>query len=163
MTKEEFERFLSLNETYAQNNRTKSSDEEVLQIYAYILEYENKDSDWWNEDHGTTDIMYMIKNGKKDILEKIKQDIPNWTSSQTELFVQTLISNHLRDFKVNERLEFYLELFETLKPDCDLHNIFYDRLYINLELAEREIIEKLAKNLNYGSAEELLRIHKRIQ
>ncbi|WP_223607462.1 hypothetical protein [Chryseobacterium sp. OSA05B] len=158
MTREEFEQFLTQKEIYAQNNRTQSSDEEILQIYAYILEHENKDSDWWNEDHGTTDIMYMIKNGSQNILERIKEDIPRWTGLQTELFAQTLISNDLRDFRVNERLQFYLELFETPKSDCDLYNIFHDHAYLDFEFADHELLIKLAKNLNYSSVEELMKL-----
>ncbi|PIF45090.1 hypothetical protein CLU96_2090 [Chryseobacterium sp. 52] len=159
MTREEFEQFLTRKEIYAENSSTQSSDEGVLQIYSYILEYENTDSDWWNEDHGTTDIMYMIKNGNQDIFEKIKEDISNWTGSQIELFAQTLVSNNLRDFKINERMQLYLELFDIPKSDCDLYTVFYDRSYLDLELADQELLVKLAKRLNFSSVEQLMKNH----
>ncbi|WP_265131206.1 hypothetical protein [Chryseobacterium oranimense] len=155
MTKEEFERFLSLNETYAQNNRTQSSDKGVLQIYAYILEHEKWDSDWWSECHGTDDVIRLIQISSENIFEKIKEDIPNWSGFQIELFALSLISSLEVDYKVNERITLYLELFDFPKHECDLYIIF-DQLHINLNLADKEVLKRFAEKLNFSSAEALM-------
>lgn len=155
MTKEEFEQFLAKKEMHTQNNRTQSSDEEVLRIYAYILEHENWDSDWWSECHGTDDVIRLIQNSSENILEKIKKDIPNWSGFQIELFALSLISSLELDYKVNERITLYLELFDFPKYDCDLYIIF-DQLHINLNLADKEVLERLAEKLNFSSAEALM-------
>lgn len=155
MTKEEFELFLAKKEIYAQNNRTKSSDEEVLQIYAYILEHENWDSDWWSECHGTDHVIRLIQNSSENILEKIKEDVPHWSGFQIELFALSLISSLELDYKVNERITLYLELFDFPKSECDLY-ILFDQLHINLNLADQEVLERLAEKLNFSSTEALM-------
>ncbi len=121
MTRIEFDEIFSSNV----NNKTKSKDSELLEIYAYLLEHENFDSDWWNDHHGTNDLMYIIRNCSTNIFEKIKTDIFNWTAYQIELFAQTLNSNDFKDFKVNERIELYLHLFEIQRTDFDLYDAFY--------------------------------------
>ncbi|SHF52972.1 hypothetical protein [Chryseobacterium sp. OV279] len=155
MTKEEFEQFLTKKETYAQNSKTQSSDEEVLQIYAYILEHENWDSDWWSECHGTDHVIRLIQSSSEHILEKIKEDVRNWSGFQIELFAQSLISSSELDYNVNERITLYLELFDFPKYDCDLYIIF-DQLHINLNLADEEVLERLAEKLNFSSTEALM-------
>lgn len=55
MTKEAFEKLLQQNEIYLKSSKTKTSHSQVLEIYAYIIQHENKDSNWWIEDHGTND------------------------------------------------------------------------------------------------------------
>ncbi|KMQ63189.1 hypothetical protein ACM46_14750 [Chryseobacterium angstadtii] len=155
MTGEEFEKFLARKEIYVQNSRTQSSDEDVLQLYSYILEHENRDSDWWSECHGTDDVIRIIQNSGEDIFEKIKEDIPNWSGFQTELLALSLISSYEDDYKVNERMKLYLELFDIQKHDCDLYLIF-DQLHINLKLADREVLERLAKKLSFSSVEDLM-------
>ncbi|GEN77730.1 hypothetical protein [Chryseobacterium hagamense] len=152
MTKQEFDKVFSLNIS----NKTESEDPELLEIYGYILEYENFDSDWWNEDHGTNDLMYIIKNCSANIFEKIKTDISNWTAHQIELFTQTLNSNDLKDFKVNERIELYLHLFEIQRTDVDLYGAFYYGRNINLSLGNNDLLIRLANRLHYESVECLL-------
>jgi hypothetical protein len=152
MTREYFDEIFCSNE----NKKTQSHDPEVLEIYSYILKHENRDSDWWNEDHGTNDLIFIIKNCGENVFEKIRQDIPNWSGFQIELFALTMISNHLKDYKINERIKLYLELFDIPKSECDLYNIFYDRLYMNLELADKKLLIKLAEKLNYRSVDHLL-------
>lgn len=152
MTRKEFDEIFASNI----NNKTQSEDSEVLEIYSYILKHENWDSDWWNEDHGANDLMYIIEKFSENIFEKVQQDISNWTGFQIELFAQTLVSNDLKDYKINERIELYLDLFEIPKPDCDLYNIFYDQAHMNLELADKTLLTRLAEKLNYKSVDDLL-------
>lgn len=151
MTRKEFDEILGSN----MNNKTQSEDSEVLEIYSHILQNENLEDYWW-EDHGANYIMSMIENFSENIFEKVRRDIPNWTGFQIELFAQTLVSNDLRDYKINERIEFYLDLFEIPKSDCDLYNIFYGRASMNLELADKILLIKLTEKLNYKSVDDLL-------
>lgn len=153
MTRKEFDEVFSSNV----NNKTKSDDPELLEIYSYILDHENFDSDWWNEDHGTNDLMYIIRNCNAQIFEKIKTDISNWTAHQIELFAQTLNSNDLIDFKVNERIELYLHLFEIQRTDFDLYDAFYYGRNINLSLVNNDLLIQLADRLHYESIECLLK------
>ena len=155
MTKEAFEKFLNQKEIYLKSSRTKRSDNQVLNIYAYILQHENKDSDWWIEDHGTNDIIRIIQRSDEDIFDRIKEDIFNWSGEQIELFAQTLLSNDFKDYKVNERIRLYLELFEIPRTDYDLYDIFYSA-NIDLKLAEKELLIQLAEKLKFSSVEELL-------
>ncbi|WP_294229750.1 MULTISPECIES: hypothetical protein [Chryseobacterium] len=152
MTRIEFDEIFSSNV----NNKTKSKDSELLEIYAYLLEHENFDSDWWNDHHGTNDLMYIIRNCSTNIFEKIKTDIFNWTAYQIELFAQTLNSNDLKDFKVNERIELYLHLFEIQRTDFDLYDAFYYGRNINLSLGSNDLLIRLADRLHYESIECLL-------
>lgn len=153
MTRKEFDEVFNSNV----NNKTKSDDPELLEIYSYILDHENFDSDWWNEDHGTNDLMYIIRNCNAQIFEKIKTDISNWTAHQIELFAQTLNSNDLIDFKVNERIELYLHLFEIQRTDFDLYDAFYYGRNINLSLVNNDLLIQLADRLQYESIECLLK------
>lgn len=155
MTNEEFKQFLNKKEIYVQNSRTKSTDEEVLQIYAYILEHENWDSDWWSECHGTDDVIRLIQISSENIFEKIKDDIPNWSGVQIELFALSLISSLEVDYKVNERITLYLGLFDFPKHECDLYIIF-DQLHINLNLADKEVLKTFAEKFNFSSTEALM-------
>lgn len=152
MTRKEFDEVFSSNV----NNKTKSEDPELLEIYGYILDHEGFDSDWWNEDHGTNDLMYIIRNCNTNIFEKIKTDISNWTAHQIELFAQTLNSNDLKDFKVNERTGLYLHLFEIQRTDFDLYDAFYYGRNINLSLVNNDLLIQLADRLQYESIECLL-------
>ncbi|WP_294200886.1 hypothetical protein [uncultured Chryseobacterium sp.] len=152
MTRIEFDEIFSSNV----NNKTKSKDSELLEIYAYLLEHENFDSDWWNDHHGTNDLMYIIRNCSTNIFEKIKTDIFNWTAYQIELFAQTLNSNDFKDFKVNERIELYLHLFEIQRTDFDLYDAFYYGRNINLSLGSNDLLIRLADRLHYESIECLL-------
>lgn len=155
MTKTAFEKLLQQNEIYLKNNCRKSFDDQVLNIYAYILQNENRDSDWWIEDHGTNDIMRIIQKSDEDIFDRVKKDIPNWSGEQIELFARTLLSNDFKDYKVNERIEFYLNLFEMQRTDLDLYDVFYNK-FINLKLAKEELLRKLAEKLKFKSLDELL-------
>jgi len=151
MTRTEFDTIFNSNP----NKRTESTDSEVLEIYAHLLQNENLE-DYWYEDHGGNYIMSMIENFSENIFENIRQDILNWSGFQIELFAQTLISNDLKDYKINERIKLYLDLLEIQKSDCDLYNLFYDRAHMNLELADSELLIQLAEKLNYKSVDDLL-------
>lgn len=151
MTRKDFDEIFSSNI----NNKTQSEDSEVLEIYSHILQTENLEDYWW-EYHGANHLMSMIEKFSENIFDKLRQDIPNWTGYQIELFAQTLVSSDLRDYKINERIELYLYLFEIPKFECDLYNIFYDRAYMNLELADKTLLLRLAEKLNYKSVDHLL-------
>jgi hypothetical protein len=155
MTKEAFGKLLKQNEIYLKSSETKTSDSQVLEIYAYIIQHENKDSDWWIEDHGTNDIISIIQKSDEDIFNRIQEDIFNWNSEQIELFARTLLSNDYKDYKVNERIRLYLELLDIQRTDYDLYDTFYSA-NIDLKLAEKELLIRLAEKLKFRSVEELL-------
>ncbi|UFH32072.1 hypothetical protein LNP04_19215 [Chryseobacterium sp. C-71] len=148
MTLEEFKKFLLLKDIYLKNSSTKSNDEGVLEIYFYILKYENTDSDWWNEGHDSSDIISIIKFYGNGIWAKLNNDILNWSGFQIELFAQSLLISYPQYPEkelVQERIDFYNYLL-TIKPiqNCDLIGIFDSWLHLDLSLANLETLQKLA-------------------
>lgn len=61
---------------------------------------------------------------------------------QIKLFARTMLSNHYKDYKVNERIKLYLELLDIQRTDYDT---FYSA-NIDLKLAEKELLMRLAEN-----------------
>lgn len=149
MTLKEFDNFLLIKDMYLKNSSTKSTNEGVLDIYSYILKYENTDSDWWNEGHGSSDIISIIKFYGNGIWTKLKEDILNWSGFQIELFAQSLIiayPEYPEKELVNERLEFLLFLLSNKATviNCDLIEIFDSWFQLDLSLANLETLQKLA-------------------
>lgn len=148
MTPEEFNKFLLMKDIYLKNSSTKSNDDGVLDIYSYILKYENTDSDWWNEGHGSSDIISIIKFYGNGIWDKLKRDILNWSGFQIELFAQSLLISYPQypeKVLVQKRIDFYNYLLIN-RPiqNCDLIEIFDSWLQLDLSLANLETLQKLA-------------------
>lgn len=149
MAIEEFNKLLLMKDIYLKNSSTKSNDEGVLDLYSYILTYENTDSDWWNEGHGSSDIISKIKFYGNGIWDKLKNDILNWSGFQIELFAPSLLISYPEYPEkelVHERLEFFIFLLSKKASivNCDLIGIFDSWLELDLSLANLETLQKLA-------------------
>lgn len=145
MTREEFNEFIFSKDIYSENSSTQSSDERVLELYSYILEYEKIDSDWWDEGHGTTDVLMILeKYDIENFWDEVKKDIINWNENQVGLFAQSLLDNS-KDI-ANERIDLYNYLYEKEIHKNELEQAIYfcgiDFNYVNLHL-----LKKLALNL----------------
>lgn len=146
MTRKEFNEFLLSKDIYSENSSTQSNDGRVLELYSYIFEYEKIDSDWWNEGHGTTDVLTILeKYDTENFWGEVKKDIINWNENQVGLFAQSLLDNS-KDI-ANERIDLYNYLHEKEIHRNKLEQTIYfcgiDFNYVNLNLLKR-----LASNLN---------------
>lgn len=91
--KMETEKLNILKLKYKDNFKTKSDNSSVLLLYSYILEKENVDSDWWNEDHGCNDVVGILERNFSDFdWEMLEKDLENWTLNQIELFTLSIIN-----------------------------------------------------------------------
>ena len=145
MTKGEFNKFLLSKDIYSENSSTKSDDERVLELYSYILKYEKIDSDWWNEGHGTSDIIMLLeKYDVENFWDEIKKDITNWSENQVGLFAQSLLDNS--EEIINERIDLYNNLYEKEIHKNELVQVIsfcgLDFSYVDLHL-----LKQLASNL----------------
>jgi hypothetical protein len=78
---------------YKDRCKTESENKSVLLVYSYILEKENVDSDWWNEDYGCNDVVYILERNFSELDWKLLEiDIENWSIEQIELFIQSIIN-----------------------------------------------------------------------
>jgi hypothetical protein len=78
------------NQTSSFKSKTKNSN--VLEVYNVIVKHENVDSDYWNELHGTADLIRVFEcNFNKNDWKDLIVDLKNWTPFQLELFVQGIL------------------------------------------------------------------------
>lgn len=90
MKKEDFEIF---RQKYRSNCKTKSEKEAVLEIYAFLLEYENSDSDYWTVGYGNNDLVQVLEHKlQDDDWNDLESDLSNWTNQQLEIFALCITS-----------------------------------------------------------------------
>lgn len=81
---------------YPERCKTKSNNPNVIAIYNVILEHENSDSDYWNEDHGSEAIIQIFENVFSEYDWKdLENDLNNWTAFQLELFTQAILGGYM--------------------------------------------------------------------
>ncbi|NOQ72718.1 MAG: hypothetical protein GQ574_11980 [Crocinitomix sp.] len=67
----------------------------VLKIYNVVLRGENVDSDYWNEDHGSLDLIHIFEeNFTKNDWIALALDLNNWSTEQLELFIQGILGGY---------------------------------------------------------------------
>ena len=95
MFKKDFDLF---KQKYIKNCKTKSLNESILKLYAYILENENFDSDFWVIGGGNDDVVKILEhNFSKNAWLELQVDIQYWTLDQIEILaecVQTGTGNY---------------------------------------------------------------------
>lgn len=75
--------------------KTQSTNPCVLEIYSIVLIGEHRDSDYWNEDHGASDIIRVFENCFTAYdWKELEDDLKNWTTSQLELFTAAILSGY---------------------------------------------------------------------
>ena len=78
---------------YIANSKTKSTHEAVLEVYAFILENENSDSDYWTVGGGNNRLVMILEyqTQEADWIE-LDSDLDNWTTGQLEIFTLCITS-----------------------------------------------------------------------
>lgn len=150
MTQQEFDQFLVTKAVYTQNNRTKSSNEGVLEVYAYILGHELSDSEWWSGGHGSSDLLGIITYFEPTIWTELEKDITNWSPDQIEIFAQSLLAAYPEvpeQYKVAERLDFYLTLLDQDILYNELCPSFEDWCQLDLRLTNPDSLKRMAIHL----------------
>ena len=145
---------------YKDNFKTKSDNSSVLLLYSYILEKENVDSDWWNEDHGCNNVVGILERNFSDFdWEMLEKDLENWTLNQIELFTLSIINGScgnglFEDLKVRDlqkRYTYEKRLQILIKISKNQTLIIWD----NIDFLKRfpympfESINKIAINIGY--------------
>ena len=67
----------------------------VTAIYKFIKDHERFDSDYWNEDHGSEDLIRFFEHLTEDDWKDLAFDLKNWTDSQLEIFTQAILGGYL--------------------------------------------------------------------
>jgi hypothetical protein len=84
-----------LKERYLDNFKSESTNLKVLSICKVVLEHENSDSDYWNEDHGSNDLIRIFENMYfDDDWKDLECDLNNWSNYQLELFTQAILGGY---------------------------------------------------------------------
>lgn len=92
MLKKDFDLF---KQRYLKECKTQSINPNVLEVYKLILENENTDSDYWNEDHGSHDLIRIFENSFTDNdWAELEKDLNNWTTFQLELFTLAIMNGY---------------------------------------------------------------------
>jgi hypothetical protein len=90
MKKEDFELF---KQKYASNCKTKSANEAVLEVYAFLLENENTDSDYWTIGNGNHALVTILEyKMQDDDWSELESDLSNWTIQQLDIFAWCITS-----------------------------------------------------------------------
>lgn len=72
--------------------KSKTENSSALKVYKLIIDHENVDSDYWNQLHGTQDLVNIFHcHFKESDWEQLKIDLNNWTPRQLELFIQGIL------------------------------------------------------------------------
>jgi len=80
---------------YATNCTTQRDNPAVLAVYRIVQEGEHKDSDYWNEEHGASDIIRIFETFFTAYdWKELEKDLKNWTTSQLELFTAAILSGY---------------------------------------------------------------------
>lgn len=84
MRKKDFKRF---SRKYREDCETMSDNEAVLEVYAFLLEHEHSDSDYWTQGNGVDDLILVLERYFNEAdWEALRSDLKNWTLSQLEIF-----------------------------------------------------------------------------
>ncbi|UUC45971.1 hypothetical protein [Flavobacterium cerinum] len=87
--------FETFRQKYPDDCKTKSNNSCVLALYSIVLAGEHKDSDYWNEEHGASDIIRLFETIFTTYdWEELEADLKNWTTSQLELFTEAILSGY---------------------------------------------------------------------
>lgn len=87
--------FDSLRQKYPNACKTQSTNACVLEIYSIVLIGEHRDSDYWNEEHGASDIIRVFENCfTANDWKELEDDLKNWTTAQLELFTEAILSGY---------------------------------------------------------------------
>nr|WP_155075660.1 hypothetical protein [Flavobacterium sp. MC2016-06]MBU3858503.1 hypothetical protein [Flavobacterium sp. MC2016-06] len=107
-----------------ENCKTESINSFVIAVYKVILEHENSDSDYWNEDHGSQDLIQIFENCfNLGDWKDLELDLKNWTNFQLELFTQAILGGYLsytNEGVYNSEKEIVKELTKTVPNRFDL-------------------------------------------
>ncbi len=88
MFKKDFDLF---KQKYIENCKTESLNESVLKLYAYILEGENFDSDFWSIGGGNDDVVKILEhNFSENAWLELIVDIQYWSLNQIEILAECL-------------------------------------------------------------------------
>ncbi len=119
---------------YSENCKTKSENSSVLNLYAFILQHENSDSDFWNVSagNGFGNIDYMLKNFNESDWIELTKDLTNWTNNQKEIFTEGLLNVDYYKDKFSQleimNIEKRFELIPLLLKIADTNNEIYDNI-----------------------------------
>lgn len=87
--------FETFRQKYPDDCKTQSNNSCVLELYSIVLAGEHKDSDYWNEEHGASDIIRVFETIFTAYdWEELEADLKNWTTSQLELFTEAILSGY---------------------------------------------------------------------
>lgn len=87
--------FETFRHKYSDDCKTQSNNSCVLALYSIVLAGEHKDSDYWNEEHGASDIIRVFETIFTAYdWEELEADLKNWTTSQLELFTEAILSGY---------------------------------------------------------------------
>lgn len=149
-----------LRNKYKDNCKTRSNNCSILLLYTYILEKENVDSDWWNEDYGCNDVVYILERNFGDLdWESLEVDLDNWTEDQMELFILSIINGDsgyglFEDMKIVDLLKRYtLEKRIKLLAKISKRDTYI--IWNNIESLKKfsyqsfEYINEIATNVGY--------------
>ncbi|MFT5823993.1 MAG: hypothetical protein ACI8ZM_005259 [Crocinitomix sp.] len=96
----------------------------VLKVYNVVLQGKNVDSDYWNEDHGSFDLIQIFE---EDFTQNdwiaLALDLNNWSTEQLELFIQGILggySGYTNNGVYNNEKEVVLEITKTIPYRFDL-------------------------------------------
>ena len=87
MFKKDFDLF---KQKYINNCKTQSLNESVLKLYAYILENENCDSDFWDIGGNDKLVRILEHNFSENAWIELQIDIHYWTSYQLEILAESI-------------------------------------------------------------------------
>ena len=80
---------------YGKRCKTKSKNSAVLEVYDFILQNENVDTDYWWTDHGPQDLNRILEDYFTAFdWNELEKDLRFWTTGQLEIFLYAIMNGY---------------------------------------------------------------------
>lgn len=105
--------------------KTESKNPAVLEVYDFIVEHEDVDSDYWNEDHGPKELNSIFEDSfTEPDWEELAMDLKHWTTRQLEILLYAVMNgysyNPAYEALYKERPELLEEVTRIIPNKADL-------------------------------------------
>ena len=110
---------------YGERCKTESLNSAVLEVYGFILENEDADTDYWWSDFGPQNLNRIFENHFSDFdWKELEIDLKFWATNQLEIFLYSIMNGYTcnlnHDNLYKERPELVEELTKIIPNKTDL-------------------------------------------
>lgn len=135
---------------YGERWSSKSTNICIIEVYEFIVKNENVDSDFWNEDVGTFELIEIVNDCFTTYdWQELKKDLTFWTNSQLEILIYCLMNGY--GMYISQSYRSNIEVTEKTKSIPKRMELIIPILEIGNERSkiENDIILTVMENLDF--------------